>query len=180
MVVAFREFHTITDDTIANERKRFRAEVVISIENFAKRSAVRNLKSTGRLDKARLGLIYDNFQLALLKNREAVSQSRSRTSSSSARPASTLSAPSKDEDKPEVRIDRKTFGIFIGGIASWARDEKLVRNGFHEHLERTPVDHELVDRIFVTWDVSLSGALSFQVGPLLSGKCAICAHYGTI
>lgn len=62
-------------------------------------------------------------------------------------------------------MNRKTFGIFIGGIASWARDEKTVRNGFHEHIQREPVDHELIDRIFLSWDLSKVGALSFQVSP---------------
>lgn len=60
-------------------------------------------------------------------------------------------------------MNRKTFGIFMAGIASWARDEKTVRNGFHEHIEREPVDHELIDRIFLNWDNSKVGALSFQV-----------------
>ncbi|KAL8283146.1 hypothetical protein RQP46_005924 [Phenoliferia psychrophenolica] len=98
LVVAFREFSIITDETIASERKRFRREVVVSIETFAKRTQLRNLKRVGRLDKDRLGL-------------------------------------------------------------AWL---KVVKNGFHEHTEREPVDHELIDRIFFTWDKSHAGELSFQ------------------
>lgn len=174
-MVAFREFAIITDETIASERKRFRAEVVISIENFAKRSAIRNLKDTGRLDKAQLGLAYDHFQLASLRSKEqarrpsvgdALSPKPPHSAASPRTPSSASfggGSGSKDEEKVEERVDRRAFGRFLGDIASWARDEKLVKNGFHEHIDRQPVDHELVDRIFVYWDQSLSGALSFQV-----------------
>lgn len=157
MVVAFREFAVITDESIANERKRFRAEVVVSIEDFAKRSTLRNLKQVGRLDKRNLGLAYDHFQLATLK-------SRGRTRSASSARSAISPAPSRDGEKVEIRIDRRAFGSFISGVSTWARDEKTVKNGFHEHIERTPVDHELIDRIFVAWDITRQGALSFQVG----------------
>jgi hypothetical protein len=180
VVVAFREFASITDETIAGERKRFRAEVVISIETFAKRSAIRNLKDTGRLDKEQLGLAYDHFQLAALRSKEqarrppaadlvaAQGRKTSATSSSSRTPSSppfqqSTTPKDKEDDNVEERIDRKAFGRFLSDIASWARDEKVVKNGFHEHIERQPVDHELVDRIFMAWDGSLAGALSFQV-----------------
>lgn len=177
VVVAFREFASITDETIASERKRFRAEVVISIETFAKRSAIRNLRDTGRLDKEQLGLVYDHFQLAALRSKEGTRRpsaadvlAQGRRSSATASPRTPSSASfttgskePKEEEKVEERIDRRAFGKLLGEIASWARDEKLVKNGFHEHIERQPVDHELIDRIFVLWDQSLAGALSFQV-----------------
>jgi hypothetical protein len=72
---------------------------------------------------------------------------------------------SKEGEKAEVRIDRETFGIFMAGVATWARDETLVKNGFHEHIERSPVDHDFIDRIFTRWDQDHAGALSFQVSP---------------
>jgi hypothetical protein len=45
LLVAFREFGAVGDDTILAERRRLRAEVVHAIESFAKRAAVRNLRS---------------------------------------------------------------------------------------------------------------------------------------
>lgn len=72
------------------------------------------------------------------------------------------SSPNESE-KVEERIDRRAFGMMVADVATWARDETLVKNGFHEHIDRKPADHELIDRIFVAWDTSLSGALSFQV-----------------
>jgi hypothetical protein len=113
LVVAFKEFALITDETIASERKRFRAGVVDNIESFAKRAAVRNLRRTGRFDKNQLGTIYDQFQLAVLKARD----------SGMSRPLQVV-RESADE-RPEVRIDRGTFGIFLSEIASWARNVRL-------------------------------------------------------
>ncbi|GAA5849918.1 hypothetical protein JCM8547_000954 [Rhodosporidiobolus lusitaniae] len=184
-VVAFREFSIITDDTIASERKRFRAEVVVSIETFAKRTAIRNLNTTERLDKEQLGLAYDHFQLAVLKQKErervaASATPRSRASSINAAASprspslirsprvddftstSSGSKPPKEETRPEDRIDREAFGGFMADIATWARDEKVVKNGLLEHVERYPADHALIDKIFASWDKSLSGSLNFQ------------------
>lgn len=193
VVVAFREFSVITDDTIASERKRFRSEVLVSIETFAKRTAIRNLSSTGRLDKAQLGLAYDHFQLAVLRmkdaEREAAIAAARTTSRSRASSVNTLNAPSptslssrtsdpslltldadgrppREDPRPEDRIDRRAFGGFMGDVATWARDEKVVRNGLIAHVERVPVEHVVIDRVFAKWDVEGKGALSFQVrGP---------------
>ncbi|GAA5890230.1 hypothetical protein JCM8208_002744 [Rhodotorula glutinis] len=189
LVVAFREFSVITDDTIASERKRFRSEVLVSIETFAKRTAIRNLSSTGRLDKAQLGLAYDHFQLAVLRmkdaEREAAIAAARTTSRSRASSVNTLNAPSptslssrtsdpslltldadgrppREDPRPEDRIDRRAFGGFMGDVATWARDEKVVRNGLIAHVERVPVEHVVIDRVFAKWDVEGKGALSFQ------------------
>ncbi|GAA6051294.1 hypothetical protein JCM3770_006798 [Rhodotorula araucariae] len=181
-VVAFREFSIITDDTIASERKRFRAEVVVSIETFAKRTAIRNLSSTGRLDKTQLALAYDHFQLAVLRMKDAEREAaaaaaardpRSRASSVSTRAPSPGAAgaaglldadgrPAREDPRPEDRIDRAAFGAWMGDVATWARDEKVVRNGLIAHVERVPVDHKLIDRVFEKWDREAKSALSFQ------------------
>jgi hypothetical protein len=167
VVVAFRKFSSITDETIANERKRFRSEVVVSIENFAKRSTIRNLKNTGGLSKDEVGLIYDHFQLAALRSRSTpprTSMTSARLSSKEPPPEVSTNLPSaqKDAEKTVLQIQRASFGSFLGQIATWGRDERTVRNGFHEHVQRTSVDHELIDRIFVAWDQSHAGSLSFQ------------------
>lgn len=176
-VVAFREFAIITDETIAAERKRFRAEVVVSIETFAKRSAIRNLRTTCRLDKDQLGLAYDHFQLAFLMQGQGQTERSRRSSAGDVKvgsgttspgqttpgtPGTPAFPPPKEETRVEDRLDRRGFGHFLGDIATWARDEKLVRNGFHEHVKRDEVDHDLVDRIFAAWDQDRRGALTFQ------------------
>ncbi|KAK4058097.1 hypothetical protein OIO90_000836 [Microbotryomycetes sp. JL221] len=168
-VVAFREFAHITDETIASERKRFRAEVVVSIETFAKRSTIRNLKTTGRLNKDQLGLCYDHFQLACLRRKEQSRRDALKESGATNVPSPNpgpvpvaVTDSPREETKPEDKIDREAFLMLMSDIVTWARDEKLVKNGFHEHIERSPVNHQLLDRVFRFWDHSSSGGLTFQ------------------
>jgi len=66
------------------------------------------------------------------------------------------------EERPETRIGPQTFNVFLSEIATWARDEKIVMNGFQQRVDREVADHELIDRLFLFWDYSCRGALSFQ------------------
>src|ERR1700685_4463215 len=67
LLISFREFAVITDETILSERRRFRSEIIHSIESFSKRSAVRNLKSLERFTKEQAGMIYDALYISLYK-----------------------------------------------------------------------------------------------------------------
>lgn len=156
--------------------------MLINIETFAKRTALRNLKGTGRLNAEQLGLTYDHFQLAALQQKETertaatANGGRSRASSSVSRMGpkspnlsssssthSSDSRPIREETKAEERLGRRAFGNFVADVATWARDEKMVKNGLLSHIERQPKDHVLIDRIFASWDTSNAGMLSLQV-----------------
>lgn len=160
LTTALQEFGGIvTDDMVTSERKRFRAEVVDSIEAYTKRVAIRNL-FTGKLEPVKLSAIYDNYQGALLKAKEEAA------SSNIPRTAALIGARFTDaSDRPEMRMDRSTFGYFMSEVCTWARDESLVRNGFYEHTVRTAKPHAVIDRIFQIWDLSDQGAVSLQVCP---------------
>lgn len=152
LLVSFREFSVITEETIASERKRFRTEIVSGIESFTKRAAVRNLKTLGRLSKEQAGMIYDVLFQAICD--EPPNDVKS-----------TPNDPDEYEDptgRPETRISLKTFQVFLSQIASWARDETIVSNGFQQRVNRTVADHDLIDRLFFFWDFSHRGALSYQ------------------
>ncbi len=120
LLVSFREFSVITEETIAAERKRFRTEIVSGIESFTKRAAVRNLKTLGRLNKEQAGMIYDILFQAICDEP----------------PNDTRGVPNDPDEfkdptgRPETRIGLKTFRVFLSQIASWARDETIVSNGF--------------------------------------------------
>jgi hypothetical protein len=122
LLVSFREFSVITDETIQSERKRFRAEIIHGIESFAKRGAVRNLKSLGSFSKEQAGLIYDSLYKAMC----VVPVTQLPTTS----PQTLLIATDGHDEKPETRIGLRTFQQFLSEIATWARDEKIVTNGF--------------------------------------------------
>lgn len=121
LLVSFREFSVITDEMIQGERKRFRSEIIHSIESFSKRSSIRNLRTLERFTKDQAGLIYD----ALYKAMCIVPP-----------PPAVLPAPTLlntndgTEEKPETRIGLRTFQYFLSEVATWARDEKIVMNGF--------------------------------------------------
>ncbi|KAL0570667.1 hypothetical protein V5O48_011291 [Marasmius crinis-equi] len=166
LLVSFREFSIITDDTIHTERKRFRGEIIQSIEAFSKRSAIRNLRTLCRFGKDQAGLVYDALYQAICV---------------APPPPVTLPPPALvttaggmgadgmgvGEEKPETRVGLRTFRVFLSEIATWARDEKIIRNGFQQRVDREVAEHEFIDRLFYFWDVSCRGALSFQ--DLVSG-----------
>ncbi|KAJ6621467.1 TBC-domain-containing protein [Mycena sp. CBHHK59/15] len=154
LLVSFREFSVITDDMILSERRRFRSEIIHSIESFSKRSAVRNLKSLERFSKEQAGLIYDALYKAMCLIPPPPD----------APPPPTLVAAGDvgTEEKPETRIELRTFQHFLSEIATWARDERIVSNGFQRRVDREIAEHEFIDRLFFFWDTSCRGALSFQ------------------
>jgi hypothetical protein len=119
LLVSFREFSVITDETILSERKKFRGEIIHSIESFARRSAVRNLKNLGRFNKEQGGLIYDALYQAMCAVPPSV-----------VAPSPPLFTTNDgNEERPETRIGLRTFQYFLSEIATWARDERIVING---------------------------------------------------
>jgi len=158
LVVAFREFGVVSDETIASERRRFRQEIVQEIELFAKRSAVRNLGNLGRFSKEQAGLIYDQVVEAIYRTRHAPSGQAALPTSEKGIDAPIVGA----QDYKEMRIDLATFRYFMAEVATWARDEFVVSNGFQERIERKVPENELVARLFNHWDSEKRGTLSLQ------------------
>jgi hypothetical protein len=158
LVVAFREFNVITEETIHSERKRFRAIIADEIEMFSKRAAVRNLKFTGRFTKDQVTTIYDKF-FAALSDPLATNGSPS----VKAVPMATPGSAQDSAGRLETRIDLKTFKLLLSGLCSWARDETIYQNAFSKRTERRVAEHELVERLYYSWDTSHQGNLSLQV-----------------
>ena len=145
LVVAFREFNVITDESIQSERRRLRAIISDEIEKFSKRAAVRNLKAVGRFSKDQVGIIYDHYFSAVCSE-EAGPSSKPE---GPPRPGDQFDPPRIQVDaqgRVETRIDLSTFKVFIGEIVTWAREEVVTTNAFMQRTERKTSDHELVDR----------------------------------
>ena len=128
LLVSFREFVVITDESIQAERRKHRGEIVHNIESFSKRAAVRNLKSLERFTKEQAGLIYDAWYNAIC----AVPYGVKDTGMMGGRETNALLVVTKDghEEKAETRIGLPTFRKFISEIVTWARDDKIVQNAF--------------------------------------------------
>lgn len=121
LLVSFREFAVITDETILSERRKYRNEIVNNIEAFSRRSAIRSLKTLARFTKEQVGLIYDALYKAICVEPplQAV-----------APPPSLLVSTDNAQERPETRVGSKTFRAFLSEILTWVRDEKIVFNGF--------------------------------------------------
>ncbi|KAL4062363.1 rab-GTPase-TBC domain-containing protein [Scleroderma citrinum] len=158
LLVSFREFSIISEDAILSERRRYRNEIVKNIENFAKRGAIRNLKTLGRFTKEQAGLIYDALYKAMCEEPPPPAV---------VPPPSLIQSNDPNQDRPETRIGLRTFRVFLSEILTWARDEKIIFNGFQQRIDREVAEHELIDRLFFFWDTSCRGSLSFQ--DLVSG-----------
>lgn len=152
LVVAFREFNVITDETIQSERKRLRAIIADEVEKFSKRAAVRNLKHVGRFDKEAVGVIYDHYFAAVCSPEAQQSAAESGLGSGSNTPLAgdhQIDQPRIQVDaqgRVETRIDLRTFKVFISQIATWAREEVVTTNAFMQRVDKKIADHELLDR----------------------------------
>lgn len=132
LLVSFREFAVITDDTILSERRKYRNEIIKSIEMFSKRAAVRNLKTFARFTKEQAGLIYDALYKAMCVEPPPAIV---------APPPSLLVTADSTHERPETRFGLKTFRVFLSEVLTWSRDEKMVINGFQVCGHRTPYFH---------------------------------------
>ncbi|KAK8847460.1 hypothetical protein IAR55_005318 [Kwoniella newhampshirensis] len=162
LVVAFREFNVITDETILAERKRLRAIISDEIEKFSKRAAVRNLKHIGKFSKDQIGIIYDHYFAAVCADESGGSHG---SGTNSPLPGDQFDQPRIQVDaqgRVETRIDLRTFKVFLSEIATWAREETVTTNAFIQRTDKSIADHELIDRLFFAWDSQKLGTLSLQ------------------
>lgn len=105
------------------------------------------------------GLIYDQIVEAIYRTRHAAPDAVAEGGRSGA-----LSIPTEDVDYKEMRVDLATFKHFLAEVATWARDEYVISNGFQERSERKmPENNEVATRLFKHWDSEKRGTLSLQV-----------------
>lgn len=127
---------------------------------FSKRSAIRNLKDQARFGPDGVNKIFDHFFYALCKTPTPLA----------ALPPSTPSKLRESEelsDRTETVIDLATFRVFLSDIAAWARDEKIINNGFQERIVRSVPENEIYRKLFKSWDHTGRDALGLQ--DLVSG-----------
>ena len=71
MVVAFKEFAGITQNTISEQRAKHKDAVLANIESFTKRTSIRNLgPESKRLSVNDLGFLYDKFYAVLYERQQ--------------------------------------------------------------------------------------------------------------
>ncbi|KAK3112146.1 GTPase activating protein (GAP), partial [Teratosphaeriaceae sp. CCFEE 6253] len=134
MVVAFKEFESITQHTIAEQRAKLKGGVMESIESFAKRTSIRNLgPESRRLSGSDLGFLYDRFYAVLYERQQRAQtlqvERERRTKAARAR-GGTTGAGAAEEAVAMGRValgatsstgmNYDAFREFLAGVARWA------------------------------------------------------------
>ncbi|QIW94675.1 hypothetical protein AMS68_000193 [Peltaster fructicola] len=133
MVVAFKEFDGITQQTIAEQRAKHKPAVLENIENFAKRTSIRNLgPESKKLSQNDLGFLYDRFYSILYERqqRAQVAQAESERKAKAARSRSADLSTGVAGATPEMgrvalgpsstEMDYDAYRQFLAGVARWA------------------------------------------------------------
>ncbi|KAG0326940.1 hypothetical protein BGZ99_008704 [Dissophora globulifera] len=162
MLVAYKEFESITPELVAELRRNHQLKVVHNIGSFTKRSQLRNI-APGRFSKDEMSVIYDRFYSALFYGRP---QARGSNKQGEAR-----------------ALDSTTFVSFLGSIAHWAQveddqvdgDESVTVGNSPGHRRRGSnsttatarerrriVGRHFISRLFERFDQNGTGLLSLQ------------------
>jgi len=131
MVVAFKEFDGITQHTISEQRSKHKAAVMENIENFAKRTSIRNLgPESKKLSATDLGFLYDRFYSILYERQQraqmiqAEAERRQKAAKTRATEIVTGSTPEMGRVAlgagSTTTMDYDAFREFLAGIARWA------------------------------------------------------------
>ncbi|GJJ73798.1 TBC1 domain family member 8/9 [Entomortierella parvispora] len=162
MLVAYKEFESVTPELVAELRRNHQLKVVHNIGSFTKRSQLRNI-TPGKFSKDEMSVIYDRFYSALFYGRQQRGGSV----------------------KQEARaLDSNTFVSFLGSIAHWAQveDDQMDNDDFRptngspqQHRRRGStsttsttrerrkiVGRHFISRLFERFDQNGTGLLSLQ------------------
>lgn len=131
MVVAFKEFSGITQNTISEQRMNHKDAVLNNIESFAKRTSIRNLgPDSKKLSVDELGALYDRFY-GVLYERQQRSQmiEEEKERRAKAKRASVMTGLGEDKNIEKGRVglgpsptlmDYDCFREFLAGMTRWA------------------------------------------------------------
>ncbi|KAK4041747.1 hypothetical protein C8A01DRAFT_34239 [Parachaetomium inaequale] len=132
MVVAFKEFAGITHSSITELRLKNKDAVLSNIENFAKRTAIRNLGPDSKLlSNDELGALYDRFYGVLYERQQrdhiTKQEQARRAKSSRSRIAEAASEGDHGIEKGRVGLgpstslmDYDAFREFLAAMCKWA------------------------------------------------------------
>jgi TBC1 domain family member 8/9 len=149
MVVAFKEFSGITHSSIQDLRLKNKDAVLNNIENFAKRTAIRNLGPDSKLlSPEELGALYDRFYGVLYERQQRDSilqeEQQRRAKANRTRAASVFTEHSDHSvEKGRVGLgpstslmDYDAFREFLAAMSKWAISD----------APRTPTRDQFSDR----------------------------------
>ncbi|KAI1408575.1 TBC-domain-containing protein [Hypoxylon sp. FL1857] len=132
MVVAFKEFSAVTHSTIQDLRLKNKDAVLNNIENFAKRTAIRNLGPDSKLlSPDEVGALYDRFYGVLYERqqRDLIIQEQLRRNKNNRARATDAFSEHHDHGVEKGRVglgpstslmDYDAFREFLASVSKWA------------------------------------------------------------
>ncbi|KAK8103735.1 TBC domain-containing protein [Apiospora kogelbergensis] len=133
MVVAFKEFSGITHSTITDLRLKNKDAVLNNIENFAKRTAIRNLGPDSKLlSPEELGAVYDRFYTILYERQQRdqnIQEEKLRRAKTARPSAASAFSDHQDHGVEKGRVglgpstslmDYDAFREFLAAMSKWA------------------------------------------------------------
>ncbi|KAF5017363.1 hypothetical protein F66182_10714 [Fusarium sp. NRRL 66182] len=148
MVVAFKEFAGITHSSITELRLKNKDAVLSNIENFAKRTAIRNLGPESKLlSTDELGSLYDRFYSILYERQQRdliIQQEKLRRAKQSRLRASEIFNTQPNEvEKGRVGLgpstslmDYDAFREFLASMSRWAISDSPSATRYGNHDDR--------------------------------------------
>ena len=187
LVVALQEFSGITQSSISEQRAKHKDAVLENIENFAKRTSIRNLgPDSKKLTPEDLSFLYDRFYGVLYEHQqraEALRKERDDKARAGRLKANEVVTGVASNDGIEMgrvglgpsptQMNYDTFREFLAGVTRWAVAEPGMSNpgtpsmnGMGARSEwgnnSEPADHDFMQRLFGKWDKDEKGELSLQ------------------
>lgn len=190
LVVALQEFSTITQQSITDQRNKHKGVVLENIENFAKRTSIRNLgPDSKKLSVTDLSFLYDRFYGTLYERQqraEVARQDRDKKVKAAKLKSSAVVTGISSTTAVEMGrvglgpsptlMNYDTFREFLGGISRWAlgdsKESQLspTSNGSWRSkpqatewgIHEEPADHDFMQRLFGKWDIEQNGELNLQ------------------
>ncbi|CAL5871918.1 uncharacterized protein PFLUO_LOCUS6173 [Penicillium psychrofluorescens] len=188
MVVAFKEFSGITHNTITEQREKHKDAVLENIENFAKRTSIRNLgPESKRLSVDDLGTIYDRFYETLYQwqqHQRSLEGERILQAKKKSERLSALAHPADNQvgrvglGPSPTHMDYDAFREFLAATAKWAvadspppskKESEASYNSFRGNGRSLlwanrpqPADHEFLQRLYRKWATDSEEGLSLQ------------------
>jgi hypothetical protein len=151
MVVAFKEFSGITHSSIQDLRLKNKDAVLNNIENFAKRTAIRNLGPDSKMLSAEeLGALYDRFYTILYERQQrdhTIQEEQVRRAKASKTKASAAFTEHQDHGVEKGRVglgpstslmDYDAFREFLAAMSKWAVSDAPRSPTRDQFTERDP------------------------------------------
>jgi hypothetical protein len=139
LYTALREFKVVTSDMIVQGRKSHQFKVVHGIENYNKRSIIRNLKDSSKFTRPQLEWLWECFnKVVYYENEEA-------------------------QNKNDSKIDRIQFAQFMAHITPWAHLTSVeIGQLFNEESPKKVTGSHFLLYLFQSMDADGQGRIGFQ------------------